>query len=606
MANWMTLCASGLPARLRRRLKWNSGSLPWLSWESAQGLLWVAEDLIVKSMRIATTIYLLLGVALLAGAAASAILTIRCVRVSADYTAIIQGEISQALETRTLQVAFKKQVQAWKDILLRGKDDAALSKYDAEFHLLAAEVQQSCSRMDARIHDPQARAGIETFQQQHQLLTSEYEAALAEYKTTRDSAQADAAVKGKDRAPTDSLDLVVDRLSSLAESLPIEESIRLKHQQNVMIAVLVLVWPALAIWSVMFARSLGIRINNGVIFVRNIAAGDLTAHAPENGRADELGELINSMVQMRDRLRQMVAEIQSVGQSLNLGAETVSSASIEIAAAASEQRGQSDQVASALEEMFSSAREVTQHSHEAADRAAQTGELAAESCRSVQDVAGEVRELAAEARRNAQDVERLGESSRQIGQVVTLIQEIAEQTNLLALNAAIESARAGEHGRGFAVVAGEVRRLAERTTTATKEIADAVSAIQQGTQDAVKSIKDSSDRTEQCVATADAAASSLNQLGSSTADVRQQIAQIAQASEEQTQASGMVGESMNQIAASVTSSSEGAEDSARTAVELLKLSKALTDRCQQFKTGEDFDKLKSTPKQQSVRDRRAA
>ena len=312
------------------------------------------------------------------------------------------------------------------------------------------------------------------------------------------------------------------------------------------------------------------------------------------------------MVQMRDHLRQMVAEIQSVGQSLNLGAETVSSASIEIAAAASEQRGQSDQVASALEEMFSSAREVTQHSHGAADRAAQTGELAADSCRSVQAVAGEVRELAAEARRNAQDVERLGESSRQIGQVVTLIQEIAEQTNLLALNAAIESARAGEHGRGFAVVAGEVRRLAERTTTATKEIADAVNAIQQGTQDAVKSIKDSSDRTEQCVATADAAASSLNQLGSSTADVRQQIAQIAQASEEQTQASGMVGESMNQIAASVTSSSEGAEDSARTAVELLKLSKALTDRCQQFKTGEDFDKPRSTPKQQSVRDRRAA
>jgi methyl-accepting chemotaxis protein len=264
---------------------------------------------------------------------------------------------------------------------------------------------------------------------------------------------------------------VVDRLSGLAETVPAAEASRLQEEQGVLIGALILLWLGLGALSVRFARSLGKRMERGVGFVRRIADGDLTAESPEEGREDELGALIEAMGQMRDQLRKIVGEIQSVADTLGFEAGSVSSASTQIAAAASEQRGQSQQVAAALEEMLASAREVTNHCHEAADRAVETGKLASESGHSVEAVVGEVRELAAEARRNADNVEQLGASSRQIGQVVTLIQEIAGQTNLLALNAAIESARAGEHGLGFAVVAGEVRRLAERTTTATKEIA---------------------------------------------------------------------------------------------------------------------------------------
>ena len=544
----------------------------------------------MRSLRIAQTVYLLLGAALLAGGLASTYLMFRCARVSASYTSIIHGEIAQAQQVRVLQVTFKKQVQAWKDILLRGKDDAALSKYETEFHSLAAQVQTSCAALSNRIGDPQARTGLGSFQQQHQLLAAQYDAALAGYRKSRDFAQADAAVKGKDRAPTDSLDQVVDRLSSLAESLPAAEAARLQHEQTILIAALVLLWLALGGWSVGFARSLGIRMGNGVHFVRMIASGDLTAAAPEQGRADELGMLIEAMGQMRDRLRQMMGDIQSVADSLSFGAGNVSSSSYEIAAAVAEQRGQSSQVAAALEEMIASAREVTQHCHEAAERAVDTGALASGGCKSVEAVALEVRALAAEAQRNAVSVQQLGDRSRQIGQIVTLIQEIAGQTNLLALNAAIESARAGEHGRGFAVVAGEVRRLAERTTAATKEITDAVQSIQQGTQHAVDSIRESSERVEKSVVTADAAARSLTVLGASTNEMCRRIAQIAQAAEEQSQASGLVGQSMNEIATSITASSEGAELSSKTAHELVKLAEQLTEHSRQFKTGEDTGK----------------
>jgi methyl-accepting chemotaxis protein len=539
----------------------------------------------MKSIRIAHTIYLMLGVALLVGGAFSVYMMQRCDAINAQYTAVIHGEIAQAQQARVIQVNFKKQVQAWKDILLRGKDDAALTKYDAEFHRLSTQVQSDGAALEGRIGDAGVRADLEMFLQQHRQLNEQYEQALGGYKTSRDFAQADTAVKGKDRPPTDRLDGVVQSLNVLAESVPAEVAARQHREQGVLIVVLVVLWFAVGLWCITFARSLGKRLEKSVQYVREIANGDLTAADPECGHHDELGLLVEAMNEMREHLLQMVCSVQTVADTLSQNAQQAAASSHRIAGAVADQRGQSGQVASALEEMIASVREVTQHCSEAAQRAVHTGDLAGESRNTVEAVAGDVREIAAESHHNAVHVKELGERSSRIGQIVTLIEEIAGQTNLLALNAAIESARAGEHGRGFAVVAGEVRRLAERTTIATKEIAEAVHSIQQGTQDAVGSIEKSSQRVGQSVSTAEAAAHSLQVLGESADEVRHRISQIAQAAEEQSQSSGLLGQSMNEISASIGATADGAEDAARIAGELVKLAQLLTEQSRKFNTG---------------------
>ena len=242
-----------------------------------------------------------------------------------------------------------------------------------------------------------------------------------------------------------------------------------------------------------------------------IAAGDLTKPLPVPSR-DELGDVNAALSVMRNNLHELIASVRDGIVSMNQSSGDVSSSAHSSLKVTEMQSEAASGMAAAMEQLSVSIDQVSEHANDAHRVSKSSSEQATEGGKIIQSAATEMENIATAVNDVAGTIRGLEEYSAQISGIVNVIREIADQTNLLALNAAIEAARAGEQGRGFAVVADEVRKLAERTATSTKEITGMISKIQDGTKQAVHEMEISVKRVSDGVGLARQAGNSVSNI----------------------------------------------------------------------------------------------
>ena len=365
----------------------------------------------------------------------------------------------------------------------------------------------------------------------------------------------------------------------------IDEAWRVSASRAAAIALTCLV--VLLVSSGLLARSIFSRIANITARMKDMAEGegDLTQRI-EVSLQDELGNLAKWFNDFMIKMQATMSRVAATTTQLASASEKISASTAEQSAGAKVQNDQTIQVATAMEEMSATVSQISENSVKASDAARKASATAGDGSRTVDQALASMREIAQSVGDTAAKVEALGARSEQIGRVVGVIDAIAEQTNLLALNAAIEAARAGEQGRGFAVVADEVKKLAQRTARATKEVAEMIHSIQSETRNTVDAMQLGTRQVEAGVLTTTKAGESLQQIMQSAERVGDMITQIAAAATEQSAATQQVNSSLDQIAKVARETAHGSGETATACQDLSKMAQELKALLAGFKLDE--------------------
>lgn len=340
-----------------------------------------------------------------------------------------------------------------------------------------------------------------------------------------------------------------------------------------------LIWLLLAIalgvtaaW--LITRSIVVPLNETVEIAETVARGDFT-HRQTVTRTDELGALQASMQRMTLNLHSLVGQLKDGVVQVASAAEELSTITEQTSAGVQLQKVETDQIATAMQEMTATTHEVARNAGQAAASAQGASRQAVQGDHAVDKAVAQIELLAREMASAKSVMATLRDHADSIGGVLDVIKSVSEQTNLLALNAAIEAARAGEAGRGFAVVADEVRNLAKRTRTSTDEIIQLIAGLNQSTGHMATVLDQNVQLTGNSVELSRGVGQMLKQIAQSIKDIESMNDQIACAAEQQSAAGEQISRSVtnvrdisDQTAASSEETASSSQELARIGVEL--------------------------------------
>lgn len=329
-------------------------------------------------------------------------------------------------------------------------------------------------------------------------------------------------------------------------------------------------------------RSITKPLNDAVQVATKIATGDLTVTIEETGES-ETGLLLSAMKTMVDKLKGVVGDIKQAAASVASGSEQLSASSEEITRTMTDQSNRSAQIATATEEMSQTVIDIAKNAAEIAQSSSSTAGIATKGAEVVNKSVAESKNIVKTVSASALVMQSLGEKSKQIGEIIAVINDIADQTNLLALNAAIEAARAGEQGRGFAVVADEVRKLAERTAKATSEISQMIGSIQGEVGKAVEAMNHTNENVNVGLKFSIEAGDQLNAIVQSVTSLQGMVQQIASATEQMSTTSEAISGDIQAVAGGAKEISGGSDQIAQSSSELARLAGHMKNIIEQFK-----------------------
>ena len=509
-------------------------------------------------MKLVHQLPLAFAAALLAASAAGLFGIFWLDEAAATYERVIEVDDAQERQATDALVAFKTQVQDWKDVLLRGKDPKQLDKYWGEFLKQEAAVKNAAGKLAADLPPGDARAMIERFSALHEQLGVSYRRGLDLFKgADLDPVVGDMAVKGIDREPAKLLDTVGDKLVEQATSAIASAR---QNQKRAMLASIVAMGVILAAgivgaaaFSRAITRKLGGEPDDARRAAREIATGNLAVGLCV--RPGDAHSLMAAMHEMNASLARVVGQVRRSSDSIATGSGQIASGNADLSYRTEEQASALQQTCASMEQLGATVRQN-------ADNAREASELATAACTIASrggDVVGQVVET----------MQGINASSRRIGDIIGVIDGIAFQTNILALNAAVEAARAGEQGRGFAVVATEVRNLAQRSAQAAKEIKTLIS--------------DSVARVGHGSTLADEAGATMTQIVDAIRRVAGIVGEISTASAEQSAGVGQVGEAVIQMDRATQQNAALVEESAAAAESLTRQAASLVEAVAQFR-----------------------
>jgi methyl-accepting chemotaxis protein len=382
----------------------------------------------------------------------------------------------------------------------------------------------------------------------------------------------------------------VDDALKLNSSLASEEAAAATQSSDRAMWVTTVITSAIALLCALtgwiLTRLIAPPLQAATLALEQVAARNLTVKVDVLG-TDEIGRMCAALNTCVAAMRSVLGTVAQGAENLSASATEMSVRSVQANANAQAQSGKTNQIAAAAQEMTATIGEIGRNAEAASNISRKSAETASEGGAVMQTAAMTMERISSATSSVAGKMTGLAARSEEIGKVVTVIQDISEQTNLLALNAAIEAARAGDHGRGFAVVAGEVRRLAERTRSATEEIAGTIRGIQDETRATLDLMEESHRAVDTGIGETSRARQSLAATIESAREVEHMIRLIATAATEQASAAGEISESASHISQLAVENSHAAEETAGGCKQLSELANDLDGIIRQFQLNDE-------------------